>query len=179
MQPPRSEPTGKQQEINQRQMGEKCQVTQRTQGAHKELSGRQVGDKGGTHVESCRPKHPERTGREVRDKCSVMRPRQREEVGDKWGTSMIQTGNKSKIMCARAPKTGDNVATSGKQMGNELETRAYSEIVGDKWTRSPRAIVGGKSERSGKQNVESRGPEHPEHSEHNDERGGRQALKII
>ena len=70
-----------------------------------ETSGRQVGDKGETSVNSCGPRHPEweTSGRRVGDKCKLMRPKE-PRVGDKcgrqvWETSVGDKGETSVNSC--------------------------------------------------------------------------------
>ena len=79
-----------------------------------------VGDKGGTSVKSCGPRHPEWETRG--DKCKLMRPKA-PRVGDKCGR---QGGDKCKLMRPKAPRVGDKGETSVNSCGPrhpEWETR--------------------------------------------------------
>ena len=67
-----------------------CGQALRASRAYWETSGRQVGDKWDTSIE-----HPALTGRQVGDKCKIMRPEHSEhpeltgrQVGNKWETSI-------------------------------------------------------------------------------------------
>ena len=66
-----------------------------------------MGDKWGTRVNSCGPRHPEwetsvedKCGSEVGDKCKIMRSKT-PRVGDKCGT---QVEDKCKLMRPKAPE---------------------------------------------------------------------------
>ena len=77
-----------------------------------------VGDKGGTSVNPCGPRHPEWETRQGGDKCKLMRPKE-PRVGDK---SRRQVGDKCKLMRPKAPRVGDKGETRGRQGGTSVNS---------------------------------------------------------
>ena len=118
-----------------RQGGDKCKLMR--------PKAPRVGDKGETSVNSCGPRHAEwetrrpkeprvgdmcfgdRCGRQVGDKCKLMRPRHPE-----WETR----GDKCKLMRPKKPRVGDKGETSVNSCGprNPEWRQVWGTSVGDK-----------------------------------------------
>ena len=73
-----------------------------------------VGDKWETSVKSGAPRHPgwEKCGRQVEDKCKLMRPKE-PRVGDKWETRVNSCGPRNPEW---ETSVGDKWETRGRQV---------------------------------------------------------------